>query len=331
MNQNIPEKMLAAGLNTEGNLILKTVPVPVPRNGEVLVKIAAAPVNPSDLARIKHLPVDERTEFIAGIEGSGRVVAHGKGLIPALWMGRRVACSSAYPQSGTWAQYMVTKAMSCIPLPSGIPDEQGSMLLVNPMTAVAFFEIAKRNKHQAVINSAAASALGGIIDFLAKKENIPLIQVVRTNEQVAFVKERGGNYVLNIHSPGFDKELSKYADELKATLALDCIGGEFTRMLLESVPYNSTVMVYGNLSGEDPVTNHRSLVTDNKKISGFYLVNWLKEQGMIATLKCLLKARKLIKNDIIVPVNEKRPLSEVQQAIDGYLSHMSAGKVLLIP
>ena len=168
--------------------------VPVPGKGEVLVKIAAAPVNPSDLQRINSI-TDESVlnEFICGIEGSGTIVAAGKGLLPRLWMGKRVACSSSGISGGTWAEYMLTKAAYCFPLPDAISDEQGSMMLVNPMTAVAFFDLIKHDRHKAIVNSAAAGALGGMIRLLAVKHNIPVINIVRNEEQVKMLVSAGSN------------------------------------------------------------------------------------------------------------------------------------------
>jgi NADPH2:quinone reductase len=161
----IPEMMQAVRLESPGGLLtIGTVQVPQPKDGEVLVKIASAPVNPSDLMRIKSIvSKEELISFIPGIEGSGTVVSAGKGLLPKLWLGKRVACSSLNPASGTWAEYMVTPASFCFPIPKSISDEQGSMLLVNPMTAVAFFDIIKKEKHKAIVNAAAAGALGGMI------------------------------------------------------------------------------------------------------------------------------------------------------------------------
>jgi len=129
-------------LNPGGPLIVKEVPVPEPGPSEVLVKIASAPVNPSDIARNKNVQAEELSSFIPGLEGSGTVVAAGKGLLPRLWLGKRVACSATYGTSGTWAEYMITKAGNCFPLSSKVDDEQGSMSLVNPLTAIGFIEIA---------------------------------------------------------------------------------------------------------------------------------------------------------------------------------------------
>jgi len=115
----IPETMTAVQVEKEtGKLITGIVPVPKPAKGEVLIKIAAAPINPSDIARIKStIENEESLSFVPGIEGSGRVVAAGNGLIPSLFMGKRVACSAAYSASGTYAEYMLTNATLCFPIP----------------------------------------------------------------------------------------------------------------------------------------------------------------------------------------------------------------------
>ena len=185
-----------------GSLVVVTVPVPHPKKGEVLVKMAAAPINPSDLQRIKSISDEQDLlSFIPGIEGSGTVVAAGKGLMPRLWLGKKGCSASAYLSSGTWAEYMVTSASYCFPIPKAISDEQGSMLLVNPMTAVAFFDMILHDKHKAIVNSAAAGALGGMIRFLGNKYKIPVINVVRNDQQAQMLQADGAKYVLNNTDP----------------------------------------------------------------------------------------------------------------------------------
>lgn len=333
MNMNIPEKMVAVHLEKPGGLLTtRKVDVPVPQKGEVLIKMAAAPVNPSDLARIRGiLTTGEVNNFIPGLEGSGRVIAAGKGLLPGLWMGKRVACSVVHPESGTWAEYMVTSASYCFPLPENISDEQGSMLLVNPMTAVAFFDIIKNDKHKAIINSAAAGALGRMIQILGKKYNIPVINVVRNNAQLSGLKESGNEYVLDSSDPDFDNQLFRLTHTLNATLALDPINGSYTQHVLNALPYGGTVLVYGNLAGTDEGTTLRPLVLDNKKIHGFYLENWMKDNGMAKTIRNLLRVRQLLRQDFKITVQNRFPLDRTQLAIDTYLGNMTAGKVLIIP
>jgi NADPH2:quinone reductase len=332
-NMNIPESMQAVRLEKHGGpLVISTVKMPSPKPGEVLVKMFAAPVNPSDLMRIKSIsPEQDLDFFIPGIEGSGRVIAAGKGLLPGLWNGKRVACSALSPESGTWAEYMVTQASLCFPLPQAVSDEQGSMLLVNPMTAVAFFDMIDNEKHKAVINSAAAGALGAMIRILGKKYNIPVINVVRNENQERILLGKGDRYVLNNSDPEFVGKLRLLSHELKATLALDPISGSYTQQLLEAIPYGGTVVLYGNLSGSSEGITLRPLLTDNKKLHGFYLANWMKENGLIRIVRNISKVRQLLKNDFNVTIQNRFPLDKAQVAIDSYLNNMTGGKVLLVP
>lgn len=315
-----------------GSMTIGQVKVPRPKEGEVLVKMAAAPVNPSDLQRIKGVVNNEDLlSFIPGIEGSGTVVAAGAGLLPRLWTGKRVACSSSNPASGTWAEYMVTSASYCFPLSKNISDEQGSMLLVNPMTAVAFFDIISQDKHKAIVNSAAAGALGGMIRFLGKKYNISVINVVRNEHQVELLLSEGTKYVLNSSEADFTDRLYTMTQELGATLALDPISGSYTQQLLDALPYGSTIIVYGNLSAGDQGTTLRPLLLENKKLHGFYLANWMKDNSIIKTITNLNKVRHLLKKDFKIPVQGRFQLDKAQLAIDTYLNNMTGGKVLLIP
>jgi NADPH:quinone reductase len=331
MKREIPATMQAVGLDGEGHLVCRNVPVPKPEKGEVLVKMEASPVNPSDLARIKNAAMEEDPmNFIAGIEGSGTIVNNGKGWLPRWFLGRRVACSFAHSYSGTWAEYMVTGATRCIPLPADINNEQGSMLLVNPMTVVAFIDIARRNRHKAMINTAAASSLGRMLELMARQAGISLINIVRNEKQKRQLLSKNSRYVLDSSEAGFPEKLYALSRELDATLVLDAVGGNLTRQIMLAMPPGSFFIIYGNLSGEQPEIDHRSLVGENMKVSGFFLGNWLKEANPLTLIKSIRKARILLKNQVTIPIAGRFPLSEVQSAVDTYLGNMTAGKILLI-
>jgi NADPH2:quinone reductase len=226
---------------------------------------------------------------------------------------------------------MVTSASYCFPLPKAVSDEQGSMLLVNPMTALAFFDMILDEKHKAVINSAASGALGGMIRYLGKKYNIPVINVVRNEQQVRLLKESGSEFILNNGDSTFPDQLKLLSHEISATLALDPISGSYTQLLLDAIPYGGTVVLYGNLSAEDQGTNLRPLLTDNKKLHGFYLGNWMKDNGLLKTVRNIIRVRKLLENEVKINVQNRFPLEKAQTAIDTYLNNMTAGKVLLVP
>ena len=316
-----------------GNLLVRETEMPEPGAGEVLIKVLAAPINPSDLAGIKRVRGNTDEEpFIPGLEGAGTVIKAGRGLLPRLWLGKRVTCSPKHGSGGTWAEYIVTSAGSCFPLSDKVSDEQGSMSLVNPLTALSFLEIVKKNDHKAIINNAAASALGRMVELLSTRHGIPLINIVRSQKQADDLRNKGSKYVLNSSDPLFTFNLASLSRELNATILFDSVCGENLHLLIESLPYGSTVVIYGSLSPDEYVSiSPRNLLTNDIRIKGFYLGNTSREAGMIKNMMNLLRVRQLMKGNLKITVQNRFPLEKVQTAIDTYLSNMSAGKVLLIP
>jgi NADPH2:quinone reductase len=332
-NKPIPGKMRAVFLEKAGgSLIVREVKVPVPGPGEVLIKMAAAPINPSDLAGIRNSHINhDLTTFIPGLEGSGTVVSAGKGLLPRLWKGKRVACSPKYSSSGTWAEYMVTSADMCFPLRKKISDEQGSMSLVNPLTALSFFEIVKQRRHKAMINNAAASALGRMVELLGKKHQIPVINIVRNQNNIALLKGLGSQYVLDSSVPEFLEQLSSLSAELNATILFDSVCSRQLEQIIEVLPSGSSVIIYGNLSGEEQINiNPRSLIDNDITLSGFYLGARSKENGLVKNMQNLMAVSKLMSTDLTIKIQNRFPLNKAQEAVDTYLGNMTAGKVILV-
>ncbi len=330
MKNPVPPQMVAVFVNPEnGHLFTKKVDVPVPQKGEVLIKMMAATINPSDLAKIREIAASEAADFIPGVEGCGTVVAAGKGLLPRFFMGRRVACSAKYKTSGTWAEYMVTPAGSCFPVGKSISGEQAAMAIVNPMTALAFLDFARKNNHQAIVNTAATSALGKMIASLSKKHHIKVLNIVRNDEGVKELKKQKNDYVLNSTETDFPIKLKEWCEKMHATLMLDAVGGELVNQVLEYLPANSTIILYGNLSQKKIEFSPTQLVRENKKIIGFYLGHWIAENGMMKTVINLLKVNNLLKRGMETTVQAVFSLDDIQQAVELYEKNMSKGKVLL--
>lgn len=333
-DQSFPKTMKALFLEKPGGpLILRELSVPYPGPSEVLVRIAAAPVNPSDLARLRNAHIEnDLSTFIPGLEGSGTVVAAGRGILPHMWLGKRVACSSHYSTSGTWAEYMVTTAGSCFPLSSKVNNDQGSMSLVNPLTALAFMEIVKQNGHKALINNAAASALGRMVELLCKKSRIPVINIVRNQKQLELLKEQGSIYILDSSQPSFIDNLIVLSGELKATILFDSVCSRQLQDIIDALPHNSSVVIYGNLSGEAEIMiNPRTLIDRNINVSGFFLGNHARENSLFKNIMNVRKVSQLMSNDLQIKIRGKYPLDKAQEGINDYLTDMSGGKILLIP
>ncbi len=333
MSQALPTVMRAVQLDEPGGkLTLREIPVPHPGANQVLVRMAAAPFNPSDLGALAGSTYRgvRQYPFTPGIEGSGTVVEAGTGFMARLLKGRRVACTALFNMGGTYAEYMVTSASLCVPLSRTVTMEQGAMLLINPLTALAIFKIAQSGKHRAIVSTAAASALGGMILRLGKRYNIPIIHTVRRPEQVDLVRSRGGQFVLNSKDDDFVERLQQLANKLHATLLLDAIAGSMTQKLVSAAPFGSTILLYSRLSRKNIETDSQLWFSKNLHAHGFLLSNWMRTKNMVQRLQLNRQAQSFLATDLHSPVFKRFPLSAAQQALETYIHNMTAGKILLV-
>ena len=336
MSINLPSTMKAIIQNEEGGrLSVSEIPVPKPGKGEVLIKMIASPINPSDLAFLRGGYGPEKIfPVVPGFEGSGVVVASGGGFLPKLRMGKTVACASTPKKNGCWAEYMVTSAASCVPLPAGVSPEQGSMMFVNPMTALAFFDIhqsfsKEMGKKVGIINTAAASALGQMIIKLANRKNIQLISVVRREEQIETLKKASAEYVLNSEAPGFEDSLKTLTTQLDVKLVFDAVGGKLSGKLFNAITPGSRMYIYGRLSPEECSFEPSGFISQEKQVHGFLLNHWLKNSGLLKKLKTINTVKKLLANDLGSPIHRQFSPEEISEAIETYKSNMSKGKILI--
>jgi NADPH2:quinone reductase len=316
------------------SISLVELPVPRPGPGQVLVRVSASPINPSDQMFLcglygfkKPLPA------VPGFEGSGTVEEAGSGFMARFLKGRRVACAAVDPRSpqGMWAEYVVTSAQSCMPLSDHVTMEQGAMMLVNPLTAWALVDIARRGRHRAIVQTAAASALGKMVVKLGQKCSIPVINVVRRAEQVEALRAFGAEHVLNSSDDGFDSNLRKLCQDLGATISFDAVSGETSGRVLRAQPDGSELIVYGALSLEANQIDPASLIFEGKRVNGFWLSEWLRHRSVLAQLKLGRQVQSLLADDLKTEVHTRLPLEKVASALEEYAANMTSGKILLVP
>jgi NADPH:quinone reductase-like Zn-dependent oxidoreductase len=309
-------------------------PTPRPGRGQVLVKIAAAPCNPSDLLLLQGKYGELKTlPTVPGWEGAGTVVAHGGGLLGRWLFGKRVACALRSDRDGTWAEYCLADADNCVPLKFKLPFEQAAGLIINPLTAMGLLETARRAGHRAAVQTAAASQLGRMLLAIASEDDFPIINVVRRQEQVELLRSRGAKHVLNSTCEGFENELKSLCQRLGATAAFDAIAGDMTGTLHNALPRGSTIYVYGALSERpcgnvDPV----ELLFHDKRVTGFYLGNWLRRRGALGVLRAANRAQRMLIDGRIGATIQRR--LSFDDAVDGllqYVQHMTDGKVVIMP
>ncbi len=337
MNQpSIPETMRAVVLTAyDGrpeSLKVEERPVPKPGPSEVLVRLAAAPINPSDLMFLRGAyGLKKALPTVPGFEGSGTVVAAG-GLAGRLLVGRRVGFGAPVQGDGSWAEYVRVPWGHCLPLREHISDEQGATLFVNPFTAWVLMDQARGGKHRAVAQTAAASSLGRMMLKLSQRERIPLVNVVRRQEQAELLRRLGAEHVVNSSEPGFDERLRELFHRLGVTLAFDAVAGAMTGQLLRAMPSGGCVTVYGALSDAPCDVPAGALIFERKRVEGFWLADWFL-QGRFGPkqLRALMGVPSLFGREMETPVRTRLGLGKAKEAVKLAAEDMTSGKVLLVP
>jgi NADPH:quinone reductase-like Zn-dependent oxidoreductase len=307
---------------------------PKPGKDEILVKVTASPINPSDLAFLDgKYGFGNQPPVVPGGEGSGTVVAVGPGAMGRYFIGKRVACLNTGQGDGIWAEYVVVSAKGgAFPLNKSVSLEQGSMSIINPLTASAFLEITKGGGHKTIVITAAASSLGQMVNRLGRSEKVQVINVVRRDAQVKLLKNQGANVVLNSSDKGFEKQLHDVCHKYNVCLAFDAVAGFMTDQLLKALPKGSTVRIFSCLSHKSPQVNINQIIFQGKTVTGFWLGPWLKSsKNLLHILMLWRRTQKLISTDLRSEVRATYPFKDVKKAVEEYTSNMTGGKILLKP
>jgi NADPH:quinone reductase-like Zn-dependent oxidoreductase len=267
-------------------LDLAEVPLPVPRDGQILIKVIGSMVNPSDVMFIQGKYGQPRVKGTAvGFEGVGTVVG-GKGFQAWRLKGKRVSFVTGRGGTGAWAEYAVADAMTAIPLRPDVRDEDGAALVVNPLTAAAMVDLVPAGG--AFVASAAASQLGKLMAGLARDSNRRLIALVRRDDPIAALKALGAAHVLNETAPTFQADLAAALKAEKPTVFLDAVAGSVSARVFNAMGMDSRWIVYGRLAVEPPeIVEPGQLIFMRKKVEGFWLVTWFARTGTLAKLRAI--------------------------------------------
>ncbi|MDX8432810.1 zinc-binding dehydrogenase [Mesorhizobium abyssinicae] len=256
-----------------------TIAVPTPGPSQVLIKVSLASINPSDVAFIKGQYGQPRVKGRpAGFEGVGIVAATGGEPYATGLAGKRVAFATGLSNWGAWADYAVAEAASCIPLLDTVRDVDAAAMIVNPLTALAMFDIVKQDGEKAFIMTAGASQLCKLVAGLAKEEGYRPIVTVRRDEQTALLKEVGAAHVLNEKAPDFEARLREVIKAEQPRIFLDAVTGPLASAIFNAMPKRSRWIVYGRLDAEPTVIREPGqLIFQHKHIEGFWLAEWMRE------------------------------------------------------
>jgi NADPH2:quinone reductase len=306
-------------------LSLMEVPVPRPGPGEVLVRIEASPLNPSDHgllfgaadmgaavasgthdrpivtapvppAALKAMAARLDQSLPVGLEGAGLVVETDASEPALALQGRKVALFGG----AMYSQFRVIAADQCLPLPDEVSVAEGASAFVNPMTALGMVNTMRSEGHSAIVHTAAASSLGQMLHRLCAAENIELVNVVRSDKQESLLRGLGATYVCNTGSSCFVEQLTDAVTATGATIAFDAVGGgplagQILRAMEVAVSrniktyrrYGSTVHKQAYLYGSlDPLPTE--LERDYGMvwgIGGWLVMNFMEKVGPAAVAK----------------------------------------------
>lgn len=231
-------------------LALREIEIPQPGENQVVIRVEAAPINPSDLgvmfsvadmttasqsgsADRPVISADVPAKFMGAVkkrigkaipvgnEGAGTVVAAGSSDAAQSLMGKTVA----FIGGGSYRKYLCANVQSCLELEPGTTAVEGASSFVNPLTALAMVETMRAEGHKALVHAAAASNLGQMLNRICIADGIDLVNIVRKPEQEALLRDQGAKYVVNSSSDSFMADLTQALIDTGATVAFDPIGG----------------------------------------------------------------------------------------------------------
>ncbi|MFA5416818.1 MAG: zinc-binding dehydrogenase [Bacteroidales bacterium] len=304
----------------------------IPARDEVVIKVHAAPINPSDIAFIQGgYNVVKTLPAVPGFEGSGTIVEVGSGL--AHLKGKKVSFFAQSDSPGSWAEFITVRKNDLIVLKDEMDLDQAACLAINPFTAFGLFSIVLERECTAVIVNAAGGQVPAFIRKLAAEHGVEVINVARNPGTLGQLKRDGQRYVLDETDEKFSETLHNLAYQLEATVAFDAVGGPQSGVLFNAMPQDSELVVYGGLSNK-PMNDLSvmDIIFRDKLISGFNLSSWMQEleEAELEAISIRLQDQ-FISGKWKTQIQSTIPLEEVVSGLRSYLGNMSKGKVLLKP
>lgn len=322
----------------EPSQVLRCVQVeqPQPEKGEVLVRMLASPVNPSDMMFIRGCyTLNASPPAVPGFEGVGVVEKSGGGLRGMLFKGRRVIVLNK--RGGNWADYAVVPSDQVIPCSSGLTDEQAATFFVNPATAwVMTQEVLRVPRGGWLLQSAASSSLGRMIVRLGQHCGFRTLNLVRRDAQVAPLKALGADHVAvfdGAHGSADDLRniIRTATGQTGIQWAVDPVGGETASAIVQCLGPGGSMLVYGTLSNAPMQLSPRTLMTVGSRVEGFWLGNFMSAVSLPFKLRLVRRITGLIRTGVLATeIRASFPLEDVTAAVRLAEDNAGEGKVLLL-
>lgn len=329
-------------------------PMPTPKDDQVLIKVEATPINPSDhgvmfgwatmgqasssgkgAETVLSAPVSPQGMAVmkarvgqalpVGNEGAGTVVAAGNSEAAQALLGKTVAAMGG----GMYAEYRCVPAMMVMPLMEGDTAKDGASSFVNPLTALCFLETMRLEDHTAIVHTAAASNLGQMLNKICQADGVDLVNIVRREEQAELLRDLGAKYIVNSSSDTFMADLTDAIHETGATLGFDATGGGdlasniLTAMEKAAARTPGAYSIYGSVAHKQ-VYLYGGLDVSPTVLSrgygmawgvgGWLLPNFLAKAGMEVGIRLRTRVAKELKTTFASHYTDEISLSEALDA-----------------
>ena len=314
--------------------VIEAVPFEKPKlvEGQVLLELLAAPINPSDILTLTgQYGILPPLPAIGGNEGVAKVVEHGPG-VTGPELGQTVLLPVGI---GTWATHMVAEAKSLVPLPNGVDPIQLSMITINPPTAsLMLSEFVDLQKGDWVIQNAANSGVGSYLIVLAKLRGLKTVNVVRRESLVEPMLAAGADVVLLdgvVDGLSLAERVSAATGGTAIKLGIDAVGGGATNRLGKALGDGATLVNYGAMSGEPCILAPTVIIFKDITVRGFWLAKWYRtvaperQKELFGTIISLIAAGMLS-----APIHATYNVKDIKEAVAVAAGGQRNGKVVIV-
>jgi NADPH:quinone reductase len=310
-------------------LQVRDLPTPEPGPGQVRVRMLVSPINPSDLLMVRGVYGRQPPlPAVPGFEGVG-VVEAGSGLLARLRMNRRVAVPNG--GGGDWAEQVVLPARQVWPVPSRLTDVQAATFFVNPASALVMTRHVLRIPLGAwLLQTAAGSALGRMVIRLGRFFGFRTINVVRRRAQAEELLREGGDAAVATDEESLTERVRTLTQGEGVSFAIDPVGGATGGEVAASLARGGRMLLYGTLSDEPLTIDPRVLIVGQKRIEGFWMSEWVRQQSPVTMFLLFRQIGQLIRSGVLASeVAATFPLNDVRAAVRQAATPGRQGKVLL--
>jgi NADPH:quinone reductase-like Zn-dependent oxidoreductase len=310
-------------------LHVREVPEPEPGPGQVRVRMLASPIGPADFLMVRgvygHRPQLPATP---GYEGVG-IVEAARGLLGRMRVGSRVAVLN---QTGeNWQEKVVISALRVVPISKHVPDDQAATFFINPATALIMTRLVLKVPPGAwLLQTAAGSALGGMVIRLGRHYGFRTINVVRRREEAEELLQAGGDAAIATETESIEDRVRALTDGEGVSFALDAVGGKTGSAVAQSLARGGRLLVFGTLAEEPLSLPSRMLFLGAKHIEGFWLSDWVNRQNLWTMIQLFRRIHELMAKGVLsTDIGPVFPLGDIKAAVREASTPGRRGKVLL--